>query len=164
MGTLRLCENGNVVDVHGSTKRRRELAAEIVHYCIRELMPRIRTLDIDVELNKCMDDGAFGSCYALITNREFHIEVDKRLYDAMLQDFIETICHEMVHVWQQARNMMIDRVYPKRLGYRQLWMNQKTGKYQDHTDTVYSKQPWELQAYRMQGKLVGGFRKEYFGK
>ncbi len=157
MGTLRLCENGNVVDVRGGTKLRRKLAAEVIHYCIRELMPRLRTLDIDVVLNKCMDEGAFGSCYAIDTNREFHIEIDKRLYEISQHEFIETICHEMVHVWQQAKNLMIDRIRPKKLGYRRLWKNQRTGKYQDHSKTVYSKQPWEIQAYRMQGKLVKGF-------
>ena len=170
---LLTCENGNVVEVLGGTKRQRELVSEIAHYCIRELMPRLRTLEIDITLNKCLDDGAFGFCYALDTNRAFQIEVDKRMtkeYPELGADmFIETVCHEMVHVWQQAKNMMIDRVRVKRefgrvkLGYRRFWKNLKTGEYDDHSETAYSKQPWERQAYRMQGKLVKGFKKEYYG-
>ena len=161
MTTLYKCVNGNVVNVRGATKRQRELACDIVQYCIKELMPRLRTLDIDVELGKCMDVGAFGFCYALDTNREYQIEIDKRLYKNMRKAFIQTLCHEMVHCWQQAKNQLVDRVYPKKLGYRRLWKNQRTGEYQDHSKTAYSKQPWELQAYRMEKKLCKGFMKEY---
>ena len=108
-----------------------------------------------------MDVGAFGFCYALDTNREYQIEIDKRLYKNMRKAFIQTLCHEMVHCWQQAKNQLVDRVYPKKLGYRRLWKNQRTGEYQDHSKTAYSKQPWELQAYRMEKKLYEGFLKEH---
>ena len=110
MTTLRKCVNGNVVDVHGATKRQRELTHDVVQYCIKELMPRLRTLEIDVELGKCMEIGALGFCYALDTNREFQVEVDKRLYKDKRKLFIRTLCHEMVHCWQQAKNQLVDRV------------------------------------------------------
>ena len=151
----------NYVNVVGGTKAQRKLAEDVAWYCIYELgLGRYRTLEIEIMLNKCLDEGAYGFCYEGENDRDFTIEVDKRIpkmhYKILKgltgrEAFIETICHEMVHVMQTAKGLMVDRVRPKRLGYRKLW------KGKDYTDTPYSKQPWERQAYRMQGKLLKGF-------
>jgi len=156
----------NQVTATGGTKKQRELTERVVRYCISILMPRHTTLDIEIQLTKCLDDGAYGFCYAADDwpARTFVIEVDKRLPKFKnkktnkqgLERYIETICHEMVHVWQSVTGRMVDRVYPRRLGYRKLWKS-KDGSYINHTHTVYSKQPWERQAYRMQGGLLKGF-------
>jgi|TARA_B110000196_G_scaffold30499_1_gene23153 hypothetical protein len=162
----------NSVTVIGSTKSLRELSEEVAYWCIGELMPRYRTLEIEIQLSKCADEGGWGFCYAMETERDFTIEIDKRIpkiyaYEAKKdkkanekecarlgrEAFIETICHEMVHVWQTASGVAQDRVYPKKLGYRKLW------KGKDYTDTAYSKQPWERQAFRMQGQLLKKYLK-----
>ena len=154
----------NCVTATGGTKKQRELAEEIAYWCIDVLMPRHRTLDIEIMLTKTFEQGAWGFCYAMDTDREFTVEIDKRILNKLpekegggLDAFIETICHEMVHVMQTAKGLLVDRVYPKKLGYRQLW------KGVDHTKTSYSKKPWEKQAYRMQGKLLKGFKEYYYG-
>ena len=151
----------------GGTNRQRALAEKVGYWCVREMLPRHRTLDVEIQLNKCLEEGAYGFCYAMDTDREFTIEVDKRI-DKFKNGktrkngrdiFIETVCHEFVHVMQTAKGIMIDRVYPKKLGYRKLWKSARTGKYVDHTNTPYSKLPWETQAYKMQDKLLKNFKK-----
>jgi hypothetical protein len=74
----------------------------------------------------------------LETNREFEIEVSK---DLSLRDFVTTICHEMVHVKQYARNEMTDT------GMR--WKSKRVPE-----KTKYYDLPWEKEAYRMQDKLA----------
>ena len=161
----------NVVTVTGSNKSLRKLTEDVAYWCIAELMPRYRTLDIEIQLSKCAEEGGWGFCYSMETERDFNIEIDKRIpkiyaweaaekkpksskesqLAAGREAFIETICHEMVHVWQTATGTMVDRVYPKRLGYRKLW------KGKDYSKASYSKQPWEQQAFRMQGQLLKKF-------
>ena len=158
----------NQVTAIGGTKKQRELTEKVVWHCISELMPRYGTLDISINLTKCLDEGAYGYCHAEDDwpSRSFMIEVDKRIPKFKngkpnkkgLERFIETICHEMVHVWQSATGRMVDRLYPVKLGYRKMWKN-KDGVYVNHTNTSYSKQPWERQAYRMQGDLVKSFKR-----
>ena len=154
--------------VIGGTKKQRQLTENVVWYCISELMPRHSTLEIEVQLTKCLDEGAYGFCMQMNSDREFTIEVDKRMHKfkngnlnlSGLKRFIQTICHEMVHVYQTATGRMVDRVYPVKLGSRKLCKT-KDGSYVDYTDTSWSKQPWERQAVRMEGKLAKGFMKSW---
>ena len=162
----------NTVSPIGGTKRQRELASDVVEFCMSELMPRHRTLDIEVELTKCFEKDGEACCYPLENGlREFRIEIDHRIYKPFskkwpdsgydllergtlmvdprqgYENYVTALCHEMVHVWQWVSGILEDRVYPKSLGYRTLW------KGKDYTKTPYSRQPWERQAYRMQEKL-----------
>ena len=52
----------NQVTVIGGTKKQRQLTENVVWYCISELMPRHSTLEIEVQLTKCLDEGAYGFC------------------------------------------------------------------------------------------------------
>lgn len=150
----------NYIKAVGGNKAQRKLAEDVAWYCIYELgLGRYRTLEIEIMLNKCLDEGAYGFCYEGENDRDFTIEVDKRIpkmhYKILKgltgrEAFIETICHEMVHVMQTAKGTLKDRF---RGGYKKFW------KGIDHTKTPYSKQPWERQAYRMQGKLLKGYLK-----
>ena len=74
-----------------------------------------------------------------------------------VDEFIDTVCHEMIHVKQHAKKELIDRI---RGGYRKLWKC-RDGKYRNYLKTTYEKQPWEVQAYKMQGPLTKTFMKEY---
>ena len=40
----------NLVAVEGGNKTQREICEKVVHYMIGKLMPRMRTLDIEVQL------------------------------------------------------------------------------------------------------------------
>jgi uncharacterized protein (UPF0248 family) len=145
------------IEVTGGLKKDRELADEIIWWCMDTLMPRHRVLDIELRFTKTMEDGAQGFCYRGDDDREYHIEIDHRLSRLVSkEEFIETIIHEMVHVWQGATKRMVDRF---KGGYKQLWMC-KDGKYRNYLNTKYEKQPWETEAYRLQGPLTKTFMKE----
>ena len=141
----------NFVLVTGSNKSRRSLAENIVNFCIEELMPRMRTLDIEVKIRSMKDEDAIGFCLETDNNRTFEIDAEKTLDN---ENFIETICHEMVHVWQSATRRM------KEKSTNRLWLC-KDGKYRNYTNCSYYRQPWEVQAYKMQGPLTETFMKEY---
>ena len=135
----------NIITVEGGKKKQRQMVEDVVSYMIQRQMPRMRTLDIHVTLKKI--DDARGYCMSE-TNREFEIEVDKRLRK---NEFISTVIHEMVHVWQSATRKMKDLPFG-----RKMYM----GKVYDET-TAYEDEPWEIEAYDMQGGLLEKFKEEY---
>ena len=155
----------NVIHAVGATKSLRTLAEKVAWYCIFELdLARYRTLEIEIKLNKCLNDGAYGFCYEGENDRDFTIEIDKRIpkmpeeitgYKDSRDAFIETLCHEMVHVMQTAKGTLADKFHG---GYKRMW------KGKDYTGTPYSRRPWERQAYRMQGKLKDGYLECVEGK
>lgn len=137
----------NDIEVYGSTKSKRNLTEEVVHFCIQEMMPRMETLDICVHLDKLPE--ADGYCLA-VTNREFNLEIEKTLTE---DDFITAICHEMVHVKQFARGETKDvNLFTKQ------W---KGTDYLSAYSTVdeYMTLPWEKEAYEMQEILLKKFKK-----
>ena len=139
----------NYINVIGSTKKKRDIVESAVIFCISELMPRMRTLEIEVNLkNIPEEEGAAGWCYEGESNRDFYIDVDKKLDG---EEIVETICHEMVHVWQGATRKMKDLD-----GFRKMYM----GKVYDDT-IAYEDEPWEIEAYAMQGDLLEKFKEEY---
>ncbi len=138
----------NYLAVTGSTKRKREIAESAMIHCVSELMPRMRTLDIGLTLKKIKDEEVVGWCHEGEDKREFFIDIEKSLDG---EDLIETVCHEMVHVWQSATRKMKDLPFG-----RKMYM----GKVYDET-TAYEDEPWEVEAYEMQGKLLKTFKKEY---
>ena len=138
----------NYVNVMGATEWKRALVEDVVDFCITELMPRMRTLEIEVNIKNLKSEGVSGWCYEGEDNRDFYIDVDKNLTGGEL---IETVCHEMVHVWQSATRKMKDLPFG-----RKMYM----GKVYDET-TAYEDEPWEIEAYDMQGGLLERFKEEY---
>ena len=146
------------IEVTGGIKKERELAEEIVWWCMDMLMPRHRVMDINFEFCKTFEVGALGFCYRGDDDREYNIQIDKRLGRTVCKkEFIETIVHEMVHVWQGATGRMKDKF---KGGYKQLWKC-KDGKYRNYSDTKYERQPWEVEAYKLQAPLTEMFMEQY---
>ena len=138
----------NYINVIGSTKKKRALAESAVIFCISELMPRMRTLDVELTFKNIKTERIVGWCYEGDGNRDFYIDVEKTLDD---EEMVETVCHEMVHVWQGATRKMKDLTFG-----RKMYM----GKIYDDT-TAYEDEPWEIEAYEMQDKLLEKFKEEY---
>ena len=108
----------NTVMAWGDNKELCNLAEEVVAFCVQELMPRMRTLDICIEVSDETD--VCGYCMA-VDKREFIIEVKEDL-DKL--EFVSTLCHEMVHVKQYARGELdIDgkMSYKTHEEYMNLW-------------------------------------------
>ena len=130
----------NEVMVTGGKKVQRELVYETVNFCIKKLMPRVRTLDIEVKLTNC---DAYGYCCMTDNHKTFELEIRKSL---SLYDLVSTICHEMVHVKQY---------YRKELAENRQWKTRKIAETVDYFD-----EPWEKEAFRMEEKLaVEAFKK-----
>ena len=138
----------NEVIVEGSYKSRRILAENVVNFCIKELMPRMKTLCIEVSLISLKGQDAWGWFSEGDNNREYHLEIEKSLTE---DEFIETLAHEMVHVYQGSTLRIKDR------SSKRFWKG-KDGKYRNYNDVDYAKQPWEVEAYRMEGSLLKKYK------
>ena len=144
------------VDASGGIEKDRTLAEEVMWFCIETLMPRMKNLMVECELKK-IEDGVLGYAWTVEDNKDCMIQIDSRLSrDAGRDKFIETVCHEMVHVWQMATNRTKETY---RDGHKQLWKC-KDGKYRNYGKTAYERQPWETEAYAMEGPIAELF-KEY---
>ena len=145
-----------LVAANGGREKDRTLAEEVMWFCIETLMPRMKNLMVECELKK-IEDGVLGYAWTVEDNKDCMIQIDSRLSrDAGRDKFIETVCHEMVHVWQMATNRTKETY---RDGHKQLWKC-KDGKYRNYGKTAYERQPWETEAYAMEGPLAELF-KEY---
>ena len=125
------------ISIQGGTKNQKKYARSMVKFCIKTLMPRMKTLDITVKLKN--PKGAMGYCLELDDNRTFEIEADKKL---RLRKLLETIAHEMVHVKQYARR----ELHPVH--------NTWCGKTINPKKTSYWDLPWEIEAH---GREIGLF-------
>ena len=145
------------VETTGGLKKDRELAEEVMWFCIETLMPRMKNLGVECEITNKLEGDVLGYAWCVEDNRDCVIQIDNRLSRDVSRDkFIETVCHEMVHVWQMATGRMKDTW---RGGYKQLWKC-KDGKFRNYNKTAYARQPWETEAYALEGKLAELF-KEY---
>ena len=131
----------NIVEATGGNKTQRDIAVKVVHFMIKKLMPRMRTLDIEIQFKDIKCD-AIGYCMMTDDNRSFEIEVDKKI---SIKELGTTICHEMIHVKQYARKEMDDGIVSGRARWKKktIAMN-----------TAYYDLPWEKEAYRMQDALA----------
>ena len=144
-----------LVETNGGIKRDRELAEEVMWFCIETLMPRIKNLMVECEITK-IEDGTLGFAWRVEDNRDCMIQIDSRLSRDVSRDkFIETVCHEMVHVWQIATNRTKETYRDE---HKQYWKC-KDGKYRNYGKTAYERQPWETQAYALEGKLAELYKK-----
>ena len=117
---------------NGGKKSQRELVEDITSWYINTKLPRYKNLNIEIDLENIND--AQGFCTE-IDNREFHIQIDKRLQgDA----FVTCLFHELTHVEQHLRNKfgIKDEV--------------------DHLD--YFDRPYEIDAYIKQEQLLEEYR------
>lgn len=135
------------IRVKGGTKSQQKYTRSMVKFCIKTLMPRMKTLDITVQLKS--PNGAMGYCLELDDNRTFEIEVDRKL---RMRKLLETIAHEMVHVKQFARR----EVTPE--------LNTWYGKTYNPKKISYWDLPWEIEAHgREAGLFVRWAEQEKLG-
>ena len=132
----------NYVTANGGNKGQRKLCEDVANFMIGKLMPRMRTLDIEINLVKLTGD-VVGWCQMNDTNREFTLEISK---DMKIKELVTTICHEMIHVKQYARKEMTDDLVENG---QAVWRGRKV-----NPNTKYYDLPWEREAYRLQDKFA----------
>ena len=127
---------GNTFQITGGFKGQRERVLDVMTFCVDELLPKYRTLDIYIELGDFeAKENVMGQCLH-VTGNEFQIDIDSK---QNLYNLILTTCHEMVHVKQYSRKELKED-FPSTL-----WFNK------EHSDgRCY---PWELEAWKMQKTL-----------
>ena len=131
----------NLIDINGGTIVERKAAEKAIDFAIQKLMPRMRTLDISLEIVK-IEDKVDGYCLC-VDPRTYEIEIQSGIDYA---DFVTAIFHEMVHVKQHARKELIDKGLIKKWKGED-WICMFT------TVDEYMKLPWEEEAYRLQEEL-----------
>ena len=133
----------NLINVTGGFKSQRQRVLDVMTFCIDEMLPLHRSLDIEVNLgNYEKTQNVMGQCLHVDGN-EFYLDIDNK---QKLYDLILTVCHEMVHVKQYSRKQLKED-FP-----RTLWFGKS------YTDgRCY---PWELEAWDMQSKLAHKYIKE----
>jgi len=112
----------------------------VVNWFVERYLPRHK-LEIVVHHRGLLREGVFG--WVCVTDcdwrpRSFEIEMHNRMDT---DHYIQTLLHELWHVYQHVKGNLKDK-YGKRL-----W------KGIDHTETDYTDQPWEVEAYQMEAKL-----------
>ena len=93
----------NYIEVNlgkGVSNARKVLTKEIAEWCLGQLLPKVRTLDITIDLLSELDGGADGYQWSGEDNRQHFIEINESQY---YDDFVTAVMHEMVHVKQDYR-------------------------------------------------------------
>jgi hypothetical protein len=138
---------GNLFQITGGFKGQRETIFDVMSYCVDEMLPRHRSLDITVDIGDYeAKEGVMGQCLHVHGN-EFFVDIDSK---QNLYNLILTTCHEMVHVKQYAR---------KELTEQQLVSSWK-GKI--FTDARCF--PWEREAWDMQKPLAHKYIRSRYNK
>ena len=128
---------GNVFQITGGYKAQRERVLDVMAFCVDELLPRYRSLDITIDVgNYEINEGVMGQCLHVHGN-EYYVDIDSK---QNLYNLIVTTCHEMVHVKQYSRKELTE----KRLV--------SSWKGQVYTDARCF--PWEREAWDMQVPLA----------
>ena len=90
----------NYIEINGGNKDQKIFTKQIIEWCIEELLPRVRTLDVTINLLNKLDGNVDGYQWSGENNRQHFIEINKNLcYD----DYVTAVMHEMVHVKQDYR-------------------------------------------------------------
>ena len=116
----------------------------------------VKNIILDIKLTKDLKkkEKAYGYCHIIDDNlnrpREFMIEVDASMKYPFDQILI-WIAHEMVHIKQFVRGELCDYETG-----RVQWKKRMYGR------VHYEDQPWEREAYRLEGKLYKEFKEWYY--
>ena len=140
------------IDSTGGTQAMRTIAEDVCYETLKHLMPRKRNLDLDILIPNTLKEGAYGFAYSSPADedndgRQNYIEIENK--PASLYTFVETLCHECVHIKQYERNEI------KEVRGKTMW------KGINHNDTPYSKQPWEKEAFGLQKELAKTYLKRH---
>ena len=136
-----------LIDIEGGTKTQKNIAENAVRYYIKKLMPRKRSLIVDLKIHNLLKDDVAGLCERVERNY-FIIETHHR---GTLYEFLSYLAHEVIHLKQYATGEL------KTVNRKEMW------KGEDHTDPPYTKQPWEIEAWGNQHSLAKDYIKNEMG-
>lgn len=127
-----------MIDIYvtGGNRKEKELVEKVTFWCVKKLLPRVRNLEICIEIKNLK--GRYADVMMADSRSDYLMRLQRGL---SLFDLISTICHEMVHIKQYYRKEMDD------CGGR--W---KSRRIPEGTD--YNSLPWEKEAFRLEERLA----------
>ena len=129
--------------IKGGTKTQQRVTDEAARVFIKQLLPRKRTLNIDITIRNTLKENAAGYC-THEDRDQFHIELHNR---GTLFDYLSFLAHELVHVKQYSNRELV----------KHCWMGV------DYFDVAYSKLPWEKEAWSAQYPMSKKYIKNNLG-
>lgn len=136
-----------LICVEGGTKTQRDLGEVALRFFVKKLMPRKRSLRIELQIKNLLKDGFAGLCE--------HTDRNSVLIEAHnhgnLYDYISFLAHESIHMKQYVTGELILK------GRKEIWQGK------DCSGLSYKKQPWEIEAWQGQHKLAKEFIKNEIG-
>lgn len=117
---------------------------DIVFWFLKNYLPNHK-ITVSVHHRGMVRDGVKG--WICVSDcdwrpREFEIEMHNKL---TTEDYITTLLHEMWHLYQHVNGSLRDK------RGKRFWRGI------DHSDTEYSDQPWEIDAYKMEKMLYNEY-------
>ena len=127
------------ISIKGGTKSQQKYVRSITKFCVKKLMPRMDSLELNIRLRNFGKDDSYGYCLAtddadLARPREFDIDINST---KKLRTLLETVAHELVHVKQFARG----ELYQSTVTMKHRWC----GRWYQRTPNYWN-QPWEWEA------------------
>lgn len=143
------------VVVTGGTPDKRAHARRVVKWVAENKLFINRDVRINVrfkDLNGTHCGEAYHVAPSSFKSKSFTMVIANEIdFEKECTLLSETIIHEFVHVWQMASRIVRYKLSPNRQTYKSFW------KGRDMTNTAYSRQPWERQAYRLEKKFLSEF-------
>ena len=73
-------ETMNIITAKNGNRLQHSVARDVIKHCIQKLMPRMRTLDINVVFKRIpKKENTVGTCLMQENNRDFEIEIEKKV-------------------------------------------------------------------------------------
>lgn len=142
--------------VTGGTAEKRKLARKAIRWAVANDLKLKRDINLNVRFkdNKLEWYGeAYHVAPSSFNSKSFTIVISDNIdFVKEYELLVETILHEMVHVWQMANRTARFSLNSSRSKYKVFW------KGTEMTNLSYSRQPWERQAFRMEKTLAKKFR------
>jgi len=133
------------ISITGRIARKKQVETFIFD-TLEYLMPRLkRDIDVDIRIVTRCDNQHYALCFGDKNSAE--IEIARGSGDKIfsINEMVLNLAHELVHVKQFIRG--------------ELHPSLNTWKKLDFSNVVYSRQPWEKEAYLLEDKLVEKFWK-----
>jgi hypothetical protein len=128
------------IEISGHRARKKQ-CLDLISWFLEKYLPKHK-LDVNVYHRGLIREGGYGFCVVEDCDyrpRSFLIEIHNRL---SLEDYLQTIIHEMWHVYQHVRGDLRDK------GALRFW------KGIDYTEVDYENLPWEMEAFKMEKILL----------
>lgn len=142
----------------GGSKDNHDILLQAADYFADLLMTKrmSNTLNIRLEMRSSkLSKKTMGTCSTASigskSNKDFTIVMQR---DMNINDQLETLSHELVHVYQKAHNTLQYRKWKSDGLYHARWNGQDVGL---AGEIPYMERPWEIEAYKLEKPMKAAF-------